>query len=547
MNSGSENRGRPGPRRRRRGRKRPEQSKESAAIVIERARAVDTSKPADEPLSAEEAAEMREHFRFLRDNRKLLQLRLNAAEDLLINGAREPEHRGVCQHLLSKVDRARVESVVPRLDPAARSRFLAGVVRLCPDVPYLLLYLESVKESASQADATAALTRALHHIDFSQISAAQMRRLLDLIAELFDERDRPQLLFGLLRSTSFRDAFDRSAEALPSALADSFVPLRAVHAVVLRGKRNPHDAAALAQGAAILLGARDTVLRSHGLEAKRRLLELGLSLRDHAEEVASGLATLAKSLPEEAHERSEAQLRVAGYLLSVNREAAARRLLERLRRDAPGFKRPQRWLDALSAPRFGRYAAIEQKGESRRGSRFVSAVSLRTQQLVWLCTGDAADAESFDALAPSREQMALPGVLPLLEVERTAEGVPYFVVPKRGRGAYECIKKDGISAQDASTVCEDAVALLMALAQRGIELPDVRLDRFAIDSGRLWLRDWRGAAVTTPSDAAVVQLGHARELCGLVLGGNVQAAMLSQRVGEAESLPALASLFVDAL
>lgn len=166
---------------------------------------------------------------------------------------------------------------------------------------------------------------------------------------------------------------------------------------------------------------------------------------------------------------------------------------------------------------------------------------------MWLCTGDSADAESFDALAPSREQMALPGVLPLLEVERTAEGVPYFVVPKRGRGAYECIKKDGISAQDASTVCEDAVALLMALAQRGIELPDVRLDRFAIDSGRLWLRDWRGAAVTTPSDAAVVQLGHARELCGLVLGGNVQAAMLSQRVGEAESLPALASLFVDAL
>ena len=59
----------------------------------------------DEPLMPHEVAALREHFRFLRENRKELRLKVNAAEDLLLNGVREPTHRGVCQHLLGKVER----------------------------------------------------------------------------------------------------------------------------------------------------------------------------------------------------------------------------------------------------------------------------------------------------------------------------------------------------------------------------------------------------------------------------------------------------------
>ncbi|MEE8201438.1 MAG: hypothetical protein V3R29_09755, partial [Candidatus Acidoferrales bacterium] len=64
-------------------------------------------------------AALREHFRFLRENRKELRLKVNAAEDLLLNGVREPTHRGVCQHLLGKVERGAVLSAAERLAPAA--------------------------------------------------------------------------------------------------------------------------------------------------------------------------------------------------------------------------------------------------------------------------------------------------------------------------------------------------------------------------------------------------------------------------------------------
>jgi hypothetical protein len=54
---------------------------------------------------------MKEHFKFLRQHRKLLKLRLNATEDLLLNGVKDPVHRGVCQHLLAKVEKDRVLQV----------------------------------------------------------------------------------------------------------------------------------------------------------------------------------------------------------------------------------------------------------------------------------------------------------------------------------------------------------------------------------------------------------------------------------------------------
>ena len=60
---------------------------------------------------------MRLHFRFLKEYRKVLRLRVNAAEDLLLNGKRAPTHRGVCQHLLAKIDRARVVGATQQLEP----------------------------------------------------------------------------------------------------------------------------------------------------------------------------------------------------------------------------------------------------------------------------------------------------------------------------------------------------------------------------------------------------------------------------------------------
>jgi hypothetical protein len=51
--------------------------------LSKRAESVDLDKNADEPLTAQEAAVLRDHFRFLRENRKELQLKVNANEDLV--------------------------------------------------------------------------------------------------------------------------------------------------------------------------------------------------------------------------------------------------------------------------------------------------------------------------------------------------------------------------------------------------------------------------------------------------------------------------------
>ena len=103
---------------------------------------------------------MREHLAFLRRYKEVLRLKLNAAEDLLVNQQREPSDRGVCRHLLGKVDRAVVERAIERDplrgDAAARARMLAGAVRLTVDVGVLLAYLEALAHVRSHAEAAQA-------------------------------------------------------------------------------------------------------------------------------------------------------------------------------------------------------------------------------------------------------------------------------------------------------------------------------------------------------------------------------------------------------
>ena len=45
---------------------------------------------------------MKANLLFIREYRKPLRIKVNAAEDLMLNQVREPEDRGLCLHLLSK-------------------------------------------------------------------------------------------------------------------------------------------------------------------------------------------------------------------------------------------------------------------------------------------------------------------------------------------------------------------------------------------------------------------------------------------------------------
>ena len=79
-----------------------------------------------------------------------------------------------------------------------------------------------------------------------------MRRVLQLMIEVFDEKERPALLLGMLESASFRDAFDKSIADLPEALSHLVLPLRAAQAVILHGKPNTLDSETLGDGVNLL-------------------------------------------------------------------------------------------------------------------------------------------------------------------------------------------------------------------------------------------------------------------------------------------------------
>ena len=113
-------------RRRRRKPKQPNDKPISAVQVLEQTSQIDAQEPVEAELSSLEIAEFKEHFQFLAKHRKILKLKTNSQEDLLLSGAREPTRRGVCLHLLKKVDRQSVNSALTRVqDPKLRTHFLA--------------------------------------------------------------------------------------------------------------------------------------------------------------------------------------------------------------------------------------------------------------------------------------------------------------------------------------------------------------------------------------------------------------------------------------
>lgn len=432
------------------------------------ARPVLEGKATEEPLTAEELTEIRQQLRFLREHRRVLHLRVNAQEDLLLNEVREPTRRGVCRHLLAKVDRAHVFSAAERLDPAAATRLAEGVLRISPGVDYLLLYLDCVRRSSSGRQAVAALANALEHIDFREVSPGQMRRVLDLLVELFDARQLPAMLLGLLEGKAFRDAFDSSAAELPQALAEIVVPLRAAQAVVLHDKPHRFGPEALSRGIELLLAGDEHALLRRPAAVRRRLLELA---------IAAGVATPAALPLLESVGDPALALALARAWIAAGNEADARRLLQTLSRKHADLREPRRWLEALDAPRLGRFARI---GNRR------TAVQLDTMQPVTLlfANGD----EPWLEIAKT---LILPGVAPVLAAG-TTDDASWIAVARPGqRLAVALDRRRGLAPVG---ICSQAAELLAALAALGIRLPDARLGRFELDdSGRLWLADLGGA------------------------------------------------------
>lgn len=512
-------------------RRKPGQPSPAAPIrALARNKATLGDKHADEPLTRAEAEQMKAHFKFLRAHKKILKLRLNATEDLLLNGVREPTHRGVCQHLLGKVEKDRVLTVSERLPAPEAAKLLAGVLGFAPEVSFVLRYLECIRGSASNAEAAAALSQALRQIRFDETSNAQMRQVLSLIVGIFPRGELPVLVFNWLFNAAFREAVDRSSEELPGGIAELVRPLRSIHAELTprggRGSRRPRPqqtSAETAVGVRLLLGSARPSLLALPEGVRMRLLELGLSAPDLGEAELTGLRALFEAASfQKPAEQARVALSVVGCLLAAGDEASALRLLSEDRFEGAAEAEARRWRRALAEPRIGP-VAIEERARERhaRGQldsgkdrerlpphRWLPGFHIPTQRRVRLRYGMAEDRAEYLRQLELWQSVLLPGVARPVATDTEGE-VPYIAVPRLERSLRRALEEGSDQRQIGVQICE----LLNALALSRVCLPDASVNRFSVDeAGRVWLVDLWDAAKATPEAAAENHAEYAREL-----------------------------------
>ncbi len=516
-----------------------------------------------------EVARMKVALRFLREHRQTLKLRVNAAEDLLLNGKREPTHRGVCQHLLSKLDRARVLSAADSLPPAKATELLGGIVRFAPEIPYILAFLKCVKASQDRSQTAAALTQALEQLDFGETSAAQMRDLLQLIVDVFPEHERPVFAFSLLNGTAFRAAFDRTSEGWPESLSRLLLPLRALHRWLghkERGGRRERSRVPLSElreGALLLLGASQSSLLELGEGLRRRLFDsatdaFGASPGSGAEAAAEALVALYRSLAfRDAAARAAAALELARALLRKGREKLARQVLRAEVELGGDARDARRWLTALDGVRVGNLA-FERRARGREPSadagpaadRWQHAWHVPTQRDVLVRLVRPEDAAALAAHVDVRRRALLPGVAPLVESVLAPSGPakrPYIALAWQGPALSGRLTRGSLGVALALAWCVELCLLANAVAQCGLMLPDLSLQRFSVEGdGRLWLSDLWGAAAATPEEALAAHAANARHAC-LELLGALDLDVLSPAAAQVFAAESSLETLIDAL
>lgn len=544
--------GREGRRRRRRPKRKS--APPSAAAVLSHASAEVTAEPAEVPMTPAEIARMKVTLRFLREHRHTLKLRVNAAEDLLLNGKREPTHRGLCRHLLSKLDRARVIAASERLPAGEATELMAGIVRFAPEIPYIVRFLQCVKASADPAQTAAALTQALERLDLSATSPAQLRDLLLLIVEVFPRAELPVFVFTLLDRPELRAAVARSLDALPESLAQLLGPLSALHGWIAHGPGKRRRAAAssslahVLEGAGLLLEAAPPSLAELPERLRRRLLELGSDARVVARGggVAERLVALFRGLEyRDAPSRAAAAAKLAAALLGGGREKLGRQLLADGLDGAPAGEPARRWLEWLGGERVGEVALSRRRPrEDKRADG--GAADAKGQQEGWqrgwhvptqrdvLVRIARRDAEALRAHAELERRALVPGLARVIAAElRPAQGTPYLAVAWHGPSLEGRLERGDLAPERALECCVEAALVLNALALSGLELPDAAPRRFSLDAGgRLWLTDLWGVRQGGPQSLAA-HLELARALCRDVLDALELDPVLSRAALEA--------------
>ncbi len=501
-----------GRRRRRRRRRRPEsgaprnadaradarESAEAAAAVIE-GPVLDLDAPADKPLSDAEMVEAERHLAFIRRTRKVLRLRLNDAENLVIDGARKAEHRGQLKHLLAKIDKSAAVAALARKpicdDPKARASLLEGVARISGDLDVLFMWLEALAASAGRMQASGAFGAAVERIHFGELSPSRMDRLLRALEAGFEGHERVQALFGLLENDSFRRAFDASESALEAGAAGRLKPLAAVHrAFVAKAGRGD----AVDTGLERMLAAPPEVLAGYRPAVRMGLLDAAVRRGGPAAAVEG----LLKSLPVDEQACQDAAWRWAGDRVRAGEEAAAVRVLRKVRGD-----RSRTLIQALGEDRLGNYALMDGKGLDVVGLR--PGYDLSRQASVLIRVGAPASSGVMATEGHLQAALCLPAVAPALESGMGERGTPFVALPPGGELMWESAR--GVPVEEARRMAWDGVRILRALAAVGARLPDAEPSRFRQGAtGGLELVDLSGIREERVLDALTAHRGLAR-------------------------------------
>jgi len=508
----------PPKRRNKRRRKPPRQDRnapqDASQQVLARTSSIETEHAdAITPMSPDEIREMKEHLQFLFKHRKRLQLKVNAKEDLLLNGAKEPSERGVCIHLLRKVDRNCVEKALRRTEVAdIRIQLLQGVIRFSSDINLLILYLESLRETQSREKAAAALSLGLKRIDFAKASKAQMARVFDLIATLFPQPSLPPLLFGFWQSPSFREAFDQSTDRLPEVLARLLMPIRALFTAVVEGQE-PDDREVLRTGLALFLPCTLHLLKDFPETTRRRLFVLELALTKTPTDSDPILQALLDTVPPKDRLFSTLALDWVRQLLERHEDQKAEKLLSRLAEHHPRFEIPKRWLQSLQRERVGRIA-LKNTDKNRTVQH---GFWLDRQQEVVVRIGTAAESVRYGEMSRMHQSLHIPGVAPFATQGVAEDGRPYIATATVGQPATKHYQK----RPPVHVVIEhlqEGLRLLWSLSQTGIAVSDFGLESCFVDArDRLWLQDLSQCTQAAPGEAAAQTLDAARRWCATQL------------------------------
>ena len=507
-------------RKRRRGKK-----KRNNLEPIRRRTQLDLNKPSDVELTAAEQSEMLQHLKFIRRFKGALRLSLNANEDLLVNQVKAPTDRGVCKHLLAKVDGPAIDRALARdslkTNHPERARFLAGVVRLRPSLSILLSYLETLSTIDERRDAAQGFALTVNTIDFSQVTESQVTRILTDLKTLFEPHDLIQSFFGLMDSPDFREALASVRGNIPGELYTTYQSLEAAYRFVIEGQvpTENEDWEVLQQGIGDLLKVPKNILRTFPLPARRKIVELASSgslnnfFEKQPEQKKAALSTtrfLFESLPKDDSAVAALRRQQFEQLLRSKHFAEGEKLLAQMARqgDNGGWVKKRR--EALSWHHLDDY--FINGGIPEHSIELREALWTEHNAFVWMLTGPVDHAGELSARANLQSKLTVAGLSTVLDHKLSSKGPYYMSFPKVGQVLDS--KRPPKSKRDQLRYAWTGIQLLQTLGLLSVEIPDILPNRWLMTRGAspgLQFYKLEGIKKSDPASASIAHTQAAHE------------------------------------